>query len=322
MKLLLLGGTNFLGPQLVQAALARGHELTLFNRGQRNPGLFPQLEQIHGDRNQDLAKLSGREWDAVIDTSGYVSSIVRKSAQALAKSVGQYVFISTISVYADQGQQGIDEQTAVARLSAEVEDAENMESYGARKALCERAVEEKMAGRALIVRPGLIVGPGDQTDRFTYWPWRVARGGEMLAPGDPKQQTQFIDVRDLAVWIIGMVEKRAMGVYNATGPDYRLSFGEFLESCRNVTESDARFVWVSDAFQEEQGIDFPLYAPEAYKGIRTVNCEKAIREGLSFRAREETILDTLEWKDEEKLKAFVTWEEEQRALRAWKQEQK
>jgi 2'-hydroxyisoflavone reductase len=322
MQLLLLGGTNFLGPHLVEAALAHNHQLTLFNRGQRNPDLFPQVEQIRGDRTGDLSALSNRHWDAVIDTSGYLSNVVQRSAHALAGSVERYIFISSISVYADFSQSHQNEQAAVTPLGDKAEDESEMETYGARKALCEQAVEQELPGRTLVIRPGLIVGPGDTTDRFTYWPWRVARGGAMLAPGNPEQQTQFIDVRDLATWIIRMVEAQATGIYNATGPDYHLSFEALLLACQKVTSSDARFIWIDDNFQEAQGLNFPLYAPEAYKGARSINCEKAFAAGLRFRPKEETIRDTLSWKGDDKLKAWVTPEQEQNALQAWKQTNK
>jgi 2'-hydroxyisoflavone reductase len=316
-KLLLLGGTQFLGPHLVEAALAQEHEVTLFNRGQHNPDLFPQLERLRGDRTGDFSELTTRHWDAVIDTSGYLSKVVRASARALAGSVERYIFISSISVYADFSKEGLDEGAEVAKLGTQTEDM-NDETYGARKALCERAVEQELPGRALLIRPGLIVGPGDITDRFTYWPWRVARGGEMLAPGDPKQQTQFIDVRDLASWIIRMAESQHTGVYNATGPDYRLSMDQLLEACKKVTGSDARFIWISDEFQEEHGLNFPLYVPEAYKGARAINCQKAFAAGLTFRPKEETIRDTLAWKGEKEMKLWITLEQERETLREWK----
>ncbi len=319
MRLLLLGGTHFVGPHLVDAALAQGHEVTLFNRGQSNPDLFPQIEQIRGDRTGDLAALTVRNWDAVIDTSGYLSQVVRASAHALTNSVEHYIFVSSISVYADVSQEGLDEQAAVAQLgSGETEDMRD-ETYGARKALCEQAVEQVLPERTLVIRPGLIVGPGDPTDRFTYWPWRVARGGNMLAPGKPEQQTQFIDVRDLASWMIHMAEARKTGIYNATGPDYRLSMQQFLEACKSVSNSNAQFTWASDDFQEKHGLNFPLYAPEAYKGARAVNCQKALEAGLTFRPKEETIRDTLAWKGDKPLKTWVTLEQEQQALLAWKE---
>src|SRR5579872_4273010 len=236
MKLLILGGTVFLGRHIVEAALARGHEVTLFNRGQHNPDLFPEVEKLRGDRNGDLAALQGRQWDAAIDTSGFVPRVVRASAEALANAVKHYTFISSISVYADFTKLGIDESSPVAKLVDESVEEVTGETYGGLKALCEQAAEEALPGKVLIVRPGLIVGPDDQTDRFTYWPYRVAQGGEMLAPGRPAHQEQFIDVRDLAQWIVRMVEAGKTGVYNATGPDYVLSTQQLLEVCKRSEE--------------------------------------------------------------------------------------
>ena len=264
MKLLLIGGTGFLGSHLVEAALQHGHELTLFNRGVRNPTLFPNVEQLHADRDGELAVLQERRWDAVIDTCGYVPRVVGASAQAVASLTKHYTFISSISVYADFSKVSIDESAPVATLADEhIEDVTN-ETYGALKALSEQAAQHAMPERTLIIRPGLIVGPGDYTDRFTYWPHRVAQGGEMLAPGDPQQQTQFIDGRDLATWIIHMVEHSKTGVYNATGPDYALSMGRFLDACKTVICSNVRFTWVNDEFLTKQNVDLPLYAPEEY----------------------------------------------------------
>lgn len=319
MKLLLIGGTGFLGSHLVEAALKREHELTLFNRGQSNTTLFPHVEQLHGNRDGGLSILQGRRWDAVIDTCGYVPRVVRASAYAVANMTDHYTFISSISVHADFSKAGIDELAPVATLADErVEDVTN-ETYGALKALSEQAAERAMPGRTLVIRPGLIVGPGDRTDRFTYWPYRVAQGGEMLAPGDSNQQTQFIDARDLATWIIRMVEERKTGTYNATGPDYALAMGSFLDECRTVTGSDTRFVWVSDAFLTEHEVELPLYAPEEYAGARAVNCSKAIAEGLTFRTVADTIRDTLAWKGmNTELKVGLKPEQEQQLLQAWR----
>ena len=318
MKLLIIGGTGFLGSHLVEAALQHGHELTLFNRGLRNPALFPNVEQLHGNRDGGLAVLEGRHWDAIIDTCGYVPRVVGDSAQAVSSLTGHYTFISSISVYADFSKADIDEHAPVATLADEhIEEVTN-ETYGALKALSEQAAERAMPVHTLIIRPGLIVGPGDSTDRFTYWPYRSAQGGEMLAPGDPIQQTQFIDGRDLAAWIVQMVEKGKTGVYNATGPDYSLSMGRFLDECKMVTGSDARFIWVSDAFLTKHEVDLPLYAPEEYVGARAVNCSKALADGLTFRAVVETIRDTLNWKGKDvELKVGLKPEQEQQLLKAW-----
>ncbi len=318
MKLLLIGGTGFLGSHLVEAALQHGHELTLFNRGQSNPARFPNVEQMHGNRDGELAVLQGRRWDAVIDTCGYVPRVVGALAQMIANMTEHYTFISSISVYADFSKVDMDEHAAVATITDEhIEEVTN-ETYGALKALSEQAAEYAMPGRTLIIRPGLIVGPGDLTDRFTYWPYRVAQGGEMLAPGDPKQQTQFVDVRDLANWTIHMVEGRKTGVYNATGPEYALAMGHFLDECKTMTGSDAHFTWVSDAFLTKHDVDLPLYAPEEYAGARAVNCSKAIHAGLTFRPVANTIRDTLVWKGKDtELKVGLKPVQERELLQEW-----
>src|ERR1051325_6256679 len=237
MKILILGGTVFLGRHLVEAALARGHEVTLFNRG-NNPHLFPEVEKLRGDRDGGLDVLRGRRWDVVIDTSGFVPRIVRASAELLADTVELYVFISSLSVIADTRVPGADESAPVGTLDdPTIEDATG-KAYGPLKALCEQAVEQVMPGRALNIRPGLIVGPHDPTGRFTYWPVRVARGGEVLAPGRPARQIQLVDVRDLAGWIIRLAEAGTSGLFNATGPDKVLTMEELLEECRRVAHSD------------------------------------------------------------------------------------
>ena len=319
MKLLIIGGTGFLSSHLVEAVLQHGHELTLFNRGQSNPACFPNVEQLHGNRDGDLALLQGRRWDAVIDSCGYVPRVVGASAQALASLTNHYTFISSISVYADFSIAGIDENAPVATLADEHTEEITNEAYGALKALSEQAAERAMPGRTLIIRPGLIVGPGDPTDRFTYWPYRVAQGGEMLAPGNPWQQTQFVDARDLAMWTVRMVEEGKTGTYNATGPDYALAFDHFLNECKTVAGSDARITWVSDAFLTKHEIELPLYAPEEYRGARAVNCRKAIADGLTFRPIADTIRDTLAWKGKNaELKVGLKPEQELLLLQEWR----
>ena len=234
MKLLILGGTKYLGRHLTESALERGHEVTLFNRGRENPDLFHgKVEKLVGDRDGDLAALKGRKWDAVIDTSGYFPRVVKDSARLLADTVDHYTFISTISVYEDFSQPGIEETAPVGKLEDETVEDIGAGAYGPLKALCEQAVEEVMPGRSLIVRPGLIVGPYDPTDRFTYWPSRIAKGGEVLAPGDGTSPVQFIDARDLAEWVLTMTERKQTGVFNATGPEERLEMKGFLETVRN-----------------------------------------------------------------------------------------
>src|SRR5215211_4958514 len=251
MKILILGGTKFLGRHLVDAALAHGHEVTLFNRGKTDPNLFPNLETMIGDRAQDIEMLSGREWDAVIDVAGYVPRIARLSAQALEKTVKRYVFISSISVYADFKKAGMDESYPVGKLEDESVEEITGENYGPLKALSEKTVQEIYGDRALIIRPGLIVGPHDPTDRFTYWPMRVKRGDDMITPGKPQTPVQFIDVRDLSEFIIKLIEDNASGIYNATGPEHELFMGEFLDACKLVSGGIATFHWASEEFLKE-----------------------------------------------------------------------
>ncbi|HYO90320.1 MAG TPA: NAD-dependent epimerase/dehydratase family protein, partial [Pyrinomonadaceae bacterium] len=267
MNILILGGTAFLGRQLAETALAGDHQLTLFNRGRRNPDLFPQVERLRGDRRGDLSVLRGRRWDAVIDTCGYVPGVVRSSAEALKDSVDRYVFISSLSVYSDSEEASIDESTPVNRITAEqLKEAEETvpsgpviafnygKAYGGLKALCEEEAERAMHGRAINVRVGLIVGPHDYSDRFTYWPSRVKRGGEVLAPGLPDRPKQFIDVRDVAEWIMRVIETGETGTFNVTGPEYRLSMKALLEECRAATASVASFTWVADDFLLEHDV--------------------------------------------------------------------
>ena len=301
MKILILGGTKFLGRHLVDAALAAGHEVNLFNRGKTDPDLFPNLETIFGDREQDIEKLSGREWDAVIDVAGYLPRIVRLSAQSLEKSVKRYVYISSVSAYAGFQKVGINESDPVGKLEDETVEEVNGETYGPLKALCEKNVQEIYGERALIIRPGLIVGPYDPTDRFTYWPMRVKRGGDVIAPDKPQTPVQIIDVRDLSEFIIQMIEKNASGIYNATGPDHELSMGEMLNACKRVSGSAAALHWASVEYLNEHEVapwsDMPVWIPDTEEdaGFSRIDVSKAIRAGLKFRPLEETIRDTIAW---------------------------
>ena len=301
MKILILGGTRFLGRHLVDAALARAHTVTLFNRGKSNPGLFPQVETITGDRETDLGQFTGRTWDAVIDTCGYVPRIVGLSARALANSAASYVFISSISVYVDFSLVGLDETGQVGVLEDESLEEVTGESYGPLKALCEQTVQAAFPDHALIIRPGLIVGPHDPTDRFTYWPVRVARGGEVLAPEKPDVSVQIIDVRDLCEFTLGLIEARAAGLYNATGPDYTLTLGALLDACQKVSASDALFRWASLDFLAEHKVepwsDLPVWIPDipAEAGSSRVNISKASAAGLTFRPLDDTLRATLAW---------------------------
>ena len=302
MRLLILGGTLFLGRALVEAARAGGHEVTLFNRGRTNPELFPDVERLSGDRAGDLAALAGRHWDAVLDTSGQRPDHVRSTAELLADRVERYVFVSSMSVYADVSKTGIDERAPVATISDERVHEARQQDYGALKALCERAVEAALPERALQLRPGLIVGPHDPSDRFTYWPHRIARGGEVLAPGHPNRRIQFIDVRDLAEWTLRMVEERATGTYNAVGPDPEPEMEELLHVCRTISGGAVRITWGSEPFLLSEGVkpwtELPLWVPESnpdLAGFLAFDASKARRAGLRFRPIEETVRSTLEW---------------------------
>ncbi|GAB4581007.1 MAG: SDR family oxidoreductase [Anaerolineales bacterium] len=302
MKILLLGGPKFLGRALIESALARGHEVTTFNRGTTNPNLFPEIEKLHGDRTTNLDALRGRTWDVVLDTCGYIPRHVRASAELLSDAAEHYTFISSLSVYASTAQPGLDESAPVGKLEDETVEEVTGETYGPLKALCEQAVEATFPGRAHHVRAGLIVGPYDPSDRFTYWPVRVARGGEILVPGRPGWLTQQVDVRDLSAWIIGMAEGRKTGVYNATGPAQPLTFGEMLDVCREVSGSDAHFTWVTEQFLADEKvaawIEMPLWIPESepdFAGFSAISCAKAISDGLTFRPLHETVRDTLAW---------------------------
>ena len=301
MKILILGGTAFVGRHLAEAAVARGQTVTLFNRGRRNPDLFPDLERLRGERPDDLAALSGRRWDAAIDTSGYTPRAVAASAGFLAEAVEHYTFVSSLSVYADPVAPGTDESGPVGTLPPEKRGTEGItdDTYGPLKALAEQAAEAAMPGRVLIVRAGLIVGPFDPTDRFTYWPARVARGGEVLAPDSSDLPVQFIDARDLAHWTLDKIEARQTGVFNVTGPERLLTIGQVLETCRAVSGSEASFAWVDEKTLLAHNVgpweELPLWLPREAEAIARVNNNKAIAAGLTFRPLAETVRDTLEW---------------------------
>jgi nucleoside-diphosphate-sugar epimerase len=297
-KLLVLGGTKFLGRGMVDAALASGHEVTLFNRGRTAPDLFPEAEHLVGDRDGDLAALEGRSWDAVVDPSGYVPRLVRASAELLAGSVEHCVFVSSISVYREPVEAGFDEDAALGTLDGPTEEVTGS-SYGPLKALCEEVVRDVFPDSHANVRAGLIVGPHDPTGRFTYWPVRIAAGGDVLAPGDPHRHVQFVDVRDLGTWIVHVAEQRISGSFNATGPEPPVTMGGLLEGCRNLTGSDANLVWVDESFLLENGagpwVELPLWLPGEEAAILQADVSRAIASGLAFRPLEETIRDTLVW---------------------------
>ena len=343
MKLLILGGTQFLGRHLVTAALVRGHEVTLFNRGNFSTEDLGAVESIKGDRHTELHKLQGRRWDAVIDTSGHLPRAVRAAVEVLANEVERYVFISTQNVYEDVSVPGIEETHPLRTFTSEQLERANSidtsgqpsygELYGGLKALCEQAAEQAMPDRVLIIRPGLIVGPDDYSDRFTYWPVRVARGGEVLAPGRPDRLIQFIDVRDLAEWTISMIERSATGAYNAHGLPNSLTMQQLLDECKSVSGSDAQFTWISEDFLLQENVaawtELPLWLPEdaapQLKGFMFVSPEKAIKAGLNFRPLRETIRDTLTWYQtthgDNTLKAGLDCDKERALLYKWHETQ-
>ena len=338
MKILIIGGTRFLGPHFVVAALARNHEITLFNRGNHPAPL--EVEIIRGDRHRDLNKLQGRTWDVVVDTCCYLPRTILSSAQLLSNSVDRYVLISSQSVYADFSVCGIDESSPLQSLTSDqIERANNIDSsgqvsavtygemYGGLKALSEQAVEGVMPDRVLTIRPGVIVGPGDHLDRFTYWVMRVARGGEVLAPGWPDRTIQFIDVRDLAEWTVRMIEKKSSGIYNATGMPDTLTMQSLLNVCKKVSDSNAYFTWVDDQFLLQEKVEgwseMPLWFPQddAFKGFMFISIEKARSAGLTFRPLSETVRSTLDWyrssKASRELKAGIDIAKERILLRKW-----
>jgi 2'-hydroxyisoflavone reductase len=298
-RLLLLGGTKFLGRAAVAEALRRGHDVTLFNRGQTNPDLFPEAEHLRGLRDGDLSALEGRTWDAVIDPSGFVPRVVRASAELLADSVDHYVFVSSISVYRSFSRPGFDEDARRIQLEDPTVE-EVMAYYGGLKALCEDVVAEVFPGRSANVRAGLLVGPHDPTDRFTYWPVRVAQGGEVLAPAPPGRPVQFVDARDLGAWLVTLAENRSAGAFNGTSPPLPLS--DVLDSCKRVSGSDATITWVDEDFLLErevgQWMELPLWLAQndpEWAHMQEADVSRALSAGLTFRPLDETVRDTLAW---------------------------
>ncbi len=339
LKILILGGTGFTGPYQVRYALARGHKVTVFNRGKTHPGILPEgVEQLTGDRNTgDLDALKGRKWDVVIDNPTMLPKWVHDAAEILKGNVERYIFISTISVYGDVPTPGLDETAPVAKYEGkdamkETRDtviASKFALYGPLKALSEKEVEKWFPGKACIIRPGLIVGPGDETDRFTYWPVRIDRGGEVLAPGEKSDPVQFIDARDLAEWTIRMAEEGATGTYNATGPATPLTIGGMLEGIKEAFHSDAKLTWVPADFLAKENVapwsDMPVWVPPTGEdgGMGAVSIKRALEKGLTFRPLAETARDTLAWfkaqpkERQEKLRAGLTKEREAAVLAAW-----
>ncbi len=301
-RILILGGTGFLGPATVEAATARGHQLTLFNRGRTRPGLFPKIETLIGDRDPEkgegLNALRNRKWDVVIDNSGYFPRQVSASAKLLAPNAAQYIFISSISAYADNSIENQDENGKLATTLDPTVEKITEQTFGPLKALCEKAAAEAFPGRATVVRPGYIVGPDDPSGRFTYWPVRIDRGGEVLAPGAPSDPVQFIDVRDLGAWLITLVEQATTGTFNATGPKERLAWGDLLQACRRATTSDHSLTWVPGEWIHREAPEiFPIWAPffGETRGFHRWSNARAVKAGLKFRPYAETAADTLRW---------------------------
>jgi len=337
LRILILGGTGFTGPYQVRYALSRGHKVTTFNRGKTHPGELPnEVEQLIGDRNGQLDALKGRKWDIAIDNPTTLPAWVRDAAQILKGNVDRYVFISTVSVYADTNN-GVDETAPLAKYDGpdayketlEAMKASGYKTYGPLKALSEKETEEWFPGKTLIIRPGLIVGPRDETDRFTYWPVRIDRGGEVLAPGTSGDPVQFIDARDLAEWTIRMVENRETGIYNATGPTKPLGIGNMLDEIKGALRSDAKFTWLPAEFLKQQKVeawsDMPVWAGDEL-GLARTKIDRARAKGLTFRPLAETARDTLAWfkslpqDRQSKLHAGLTPEREAEALAAWKKQ--
>jgi 2'-hydroxyisoflavone reductase len=336
LRILVLGGTGFTGPFQVRYALERGHKVTVFNRGKTHPGELPGgVEQLVGDRNGQLDALKNRKWDVAIDNPTTLPAWVRSAGEILKGNVDRYVFISTISVYADTSK-GVDENAPVQKYEGadpyketlEAMKAGGYKTYGPLKALSEKEAEKWFPGKTLIIRPGLIVGPGDETDRFTYWPVRIDRGGEVLAPGTPEDPVQFIDARDLAEWTIRMAENPEIGVYNATGQAKPLAIGDLMNGIKSALKSNATFTWVPADFLKEQKVeawsDMPVWAGDEL-GLARTSISRALAEGLTFRPLADTARDTLAWfksqpQDRQaKMRAGVTPEREAEVLAAWKE---
>lgn len=334
LRILILGGTQFLGVHITERALARGHTVTLFNRGRTHAELFPQLEKLQGDRDGKLDALKGRSWDAVIDDSGYVPRHVRLSAELLAPSVRHYLYVSSISAYASFASAN-DESSPLGKLPDESIEKVDENTYGPLKALCEKAVEQVMPGRTTIVRPGYVVGPQDHTDRFTYWPARAARGGEMLVPGAPRDHIQFIDVRDLARFTVGAVERHVAGTFNLVSAPGQFTMGELITACLSSAKALAHPdppptpTWVTAKFLATHDptldADIPIWAPETgdTAALAEVSAARALHGGLTITPIEQTVRDTLSWHlarpeaERVKLKAGLAPAHEQEILAAW-----
>ncbi len=327
MKLLILGGTKFLGRHVATQALAQGHQVTLLHRGLSGPTLFPEAEHLIADRDADLSVLEHRAWDAVVDTSAYFPRQVRAVTAKLVGRVGHYHFVSSISAYADFENGGSDEAAPVASLVDPSVKVVNGETYGGLKALCEQAAQAALGERCLISRPGLIVGPFDPTGRFTWWVQRVARGGDVLAPGKPESPVQFIDARDIAAWTLLQAERGNAGVYNLNGPSRPLTMQTFLDTAREALQPSANLVWVDEAFLADQGVaawsDMPVWLPTESAAMHRTPTAKAQATGLVCRPLRETLVDTLTWCEESQEPQHpgvgLTAEREASLLAAWRE---
>lgn len=328
MDVLLLGGPLFLGRHLLDALLARDDRVTMLNRGKTNPELYPDVERLVGDRSSDVTALKGRTWDAAIDTSAYFPGDVDRVADAVGDGIGHYTFVSTISVYADASTPGSDETAALATTDDPDATEVTGESYGPLKALAEAAAEKAMPGRVAVVRPGLIVGPNDPSDRFTYWVRRFDRGGDVLAPDRPDMAVQVIDVRDLAEWIVRLAETNTTGVFNATGPATPHRFDAVLDACRDAARTPARVVWVDESWLVEHQVgpwmELPLWLPAGtgYDGLCSVDVTRAVDAGLTFRPLSDTCSATLTWdrtRDGAGMDGQLSAEREADLLAAWAQ---
>ncbi|MHA2099315.1 MAG: NAD-dependent epimerase/dehydratase family protein [Candidatus Kariarchaeaceae archaeon] len=304
MDILIIGGTKFLGRALVDIALEKGHNLTLFNRGQTNPDLYPDIEQIKGDRDGEISNLGNRKWDVVIDNCGYVPRVVKQSVDFLKDKVGMYVFISSISVYTETAELDRNEDAKVIELKDKTTEdiMASAESYGGLKYLCEEAVT-KSYDNSVIIRPGLIVGPHDPTNRFTYWPVRIRKGGKLLIPSDENYPVQIVDVRDLASFTLHLIENKINGVFNVTGPDKSFTLGEIFNICKTFSKNNPEFVKADDQWlldnEVQPWMEIPLWIPDdAGRALMQVSIAKAVKHGINFRSLRDTVKDTLNWYDQ------------------------
>lgn len=342
MRILVLGGSRFLGRSFVEVAQAQNHEVTVFNRGNQNDGL-KDVEIITGDRFGELRELQNRYWDAVLDTSGFIPYTVQNTTNLLKDRIDHYTFISSISVYKDWVPENLDETYPVSEMSLEKANELSKdvngpmyEYYGHFKALCEQIAEKNMPDRMLNVRAGQLIGPNDYTDRIPYWVHRIAKGGKVLVPGNPNRRVQVIDNHDLSKWILEMMAVRSGGTFNATGPDYFLTMKEFLDECIKVSGSDAELIWADEKFLLDQKVspwtELPLWVPENYplspeleqpwKGAFSISIEKAVQSGLNFRPLEESLTEIYEWEKKRNLsvddwKSGMREEREKALLSKW-----